>query len=124
MKNWQKVIKILPLLLIYFAGIYISTKTIAQSDEQIIGNNTKQSEYFSLSAKNLFSHTQQSENSLLSLGEYSLQNFKLPYKIFGAISFSNEMLFSAKFKQYKNHLKTLSIRQRKSDFIFPFHIFW
>jgi hypothetical protein len=124
MKNWNQIIKVLLLVSIYCFGVCISTKALPYSSAHPIEQNNKQHKYVTSASKILFFHTEQSEDSLSSLSEYSLQNFKLSYTDFWVTSLSIEILCKATFKQYKNHLKTILIRYRKSDLIFPFHNFW
>lgn len=124
MKNTHQIIKVLLLISIYCFGIYLSADTSAYFSEQNVVKDNKQQEYVSATSKVLFIHTQQYETSLSNLTEYSLPSFESANNLFWLISNSNELLFNSKFKQYQNHLKTILIRHRKSDLIFPFHYFW
>lgn len=124
MKNKHQIIKVLLLISIYCFGIYLSANSSAYFSEQNVVKDNKKTEYLSSTSKVLFIHTQQYESLHSNLTEYSLTTFESPDNLFWLISNSNELLFNSKFKQYNNYLKTILIRQRKSDLIFPFHNFW
>lgn len=124
MKNKHQIIKVLLLITIYCFGSYLSTDALSYFKKENILQNNNQTEYLSTKSKVLFVHTQQYESSVYNLTEYSLPDFESSNNLFWLNSNSNQLLVDSKFKQYKNHLKTLLIRQRKSDLIFPFHNFW
>ena len=124
MRNWNNILKVLLLVAVYCFGIYVPTNTLPSSNTQTIEQSNNKKERLTTSTKVLYAHTQQFENLFSDLANYSFPNFKLPYFSFWAVICSNDLLFNAKFKQYKDLLKTILIRHRKSDLIFPFHNFW
>ena len=124
MRNTPQILRVLLLISIYCFGICVSAQTLPKSNTQAFVQNNGQEDYLTTSSVTHFLHTQQSEVSVSVISEYAEPNYKLPFQGFAVISFSNELLFNATFKQYENHFNTLLIRQRKSDLIFPFHNFW
>lgn len=124
MKNWHKILRVFLLVSIYCLGVYVPTKTALNSSAQTFEQNKEQKAYLNSASKILYPHTQQLENSISDITECSFSTFNLPYQVFCTIAYPVDILFRARFKQYKNYLKTLLIRQRKSDLIFPFHNFW
>jgi hypothetical protein len=123
-KNKHQIIKVLLLISIYCFGIYLSANSSPYFSTQNVIQNNEQKEYLATTSKVLFTHTQQSENLLSELTEYSLPNFEFSSDNFWSIPYSNKLLFNSKFKQYNSYLKNTLIRHRKSDLIFPFHNFW
>ena len=126
MKNWNNILGVFLLVSVYCFGIYTPAKKLSHSSLQNIeqSNTSTPKENLEANSKLLQPHTQQFENLFSDVAELSFPELKLPYNGLWAIISSNDILFSAKFKQYQNHLKTILIRQRKSDLIFPFHNFW
>ncbi|MCI2228159.1 hypothetical protein MC378_03190 [Polaribacter sp. MSW13] len=124
MEKKNQLIKVLLLISIYCFGVFISANSSLGFNTHRIGQENEQKVFLSTASKVLFTHGHEFENLLSDLTEYTTTNLKLSFNDFWTISYSNQLLFNAKFKQYKNHLKTLLIRQRKSDLIFPFHNFW
>ena len=125
MKKWHKILRVFLLVSIYCFGVYVPAKTALNSSAQTFEQHKEQKEYLNSASKILYPHTQQLENSISDITECSFSNFDLSsIEGFWTITYPEELLFNARFKQYKNYLKTLLIRQRKSDLIFPFHNFW
>lgn len=124
MKNWHKIFSVVLLVSIYCFGVYAPAETAVHSSEQTYTQNKEQKASFKSASKILYPHTQQLENSISDITECPFSILKLPTTAFWTIAYPVEIRLSAKFKQYKNYLNTLLIRQRKSDLIFPFHNFW
>lgn len=124
MKQFNQPFKVLLFLTIYCFGIFVSVKTLPSSITQTTEQNNKQKEYNTNVSNNLFVHTQQSENLLSAFTEYGIPTIKLSNTAFGLILFSNDLFFKTKFKQYQNYYKSLLLRNRKTNLIFPFHNFW
>ncbi|MFC0605166.1 hypothetical protein [Winogradskyella pulchriflava] len=124
MKNTNHILKVLLLITIYCFGIYASAKTVHYPSVLTVQNTNEQQDYLVNTSKVHFLHTQQAENILTSVEINVSPDFKLSFDDFCKLTFSNELQYSAKYKQYKDHLQTLRIRYRKSDLIFPFHNFW
>lgn len=124
MKKRGQILKVLLLTSIYCFGIFLSANNSTYFSTQNVDQNNEQLAYSATTSKILYVHTQQIENSLSDILEYSLPSFKLSNNDFLAISASNTLEFNATFKQYKNYLQNTLIRHRKSDLIFPFHNFW
>ncbi|UMB55129.1 hypothetical protein MKD41_06540 [Lutibacter sp. A64] len=125
MKKLQlhKLLKVALLISIYCLGIVVPVKIAPVLNAQKVEQNTKQ-EYSSNIFKVPYVHTQGAEMLLLEGTEYLSYNFNLFYKGIWVSLYSSELLFKNKYKQYQNYFKTLLIRNRKSDLIFPFHNFW
>lgn len=123
MKNINHISKVLLLITIYCFGILASAKSVHQGIHAVQSTNEQQ-DFLVNASKVHFLHTQQSENLLTSVELNVSPDFKWSFDDFGKAIFSNELEYSAKYKQYKNHLQTIRIRYRKSDLIFPFHSFW
>ncbi|MGJ8744773.1 hypothetical protein [Polaribacter sp.] len=124
MKNSNKILSVFLLITIYCFGIYIPANTSLSFGTKTSELEDSQKEYLTTNSTVAFSHTLQLENLFSEISEYSYSSFQLSFEGFLAIFYSNELLLNAKFKQYKSHFKTLLIRHRKSDLIFPFHNFW
>lgn len=124
MKNWNTILSVALLLSVYCFGIYIPASTLPSSYNLENTNKKEQKEILSTSSKILYAHTQQFESLYSDVTENTFPAFKVPFNVFWNTIYTNKILFNSKFKQYDNHLKTLLIRQRKSDLIFPFHYFW
>lgn len=124
MKKRGQILKVLLLTSVYCFGIFLSANNSTYFSAENISKNNEQLAYSATTSKALFVHTQQFENSLSEVTEFSSPNFKLFNDDFAAISASNTLEFNATFKQYKNYLQNTLIRHRKSDLIFPFHNFW
>ena len=125
MKKLQlhKLFKVALLISIYCLGIVVPVKIAPVLNAQTLEQNTKQ-EYSSNIFKVPYVHTQGTEMLLLEGTEYLSYNFSLFHKGIWVTLYSSELLFKNKYKQYQNYFKTLLIRNRKSDLIFPFHNFW
>lgn len=123
MKSPYQILKALLLFTVYCFGIYTTINILPDYSKQIVSHKNGQKEYLT-TFKVLTPHTEQSEVLFSGLTEYPSPDYNLSYKGFWIISTYGEVLFSALFKQYKSHFKTLLIRHRKSDLIFPFHNFW
>jgi len=124
MKKKHQIFKVVLLISIYCFGMYLSANTLPDFGAHNIALNKEKATFSSTASKVFYTHTQQSENSISELTEFSLPNLKLSSDVFVAISYSNKLDFNSKFKQYKNYLDNTLIRHRKSDLIFPFHNFW
>ncbi|WP_158840659.1 hypothetical protein [Polaribacter sp. L3A8] len=124
MKKKQQIFKVILLIAIYCSGMYLSANTLPYFGTHNVFTNTEKATFSTTASKVFYTHTQQSENSISELVEFSLPNFKLSSDDFIAISYANKLDFNSKFKQYKNYLDNTLIRHRKSDLIFPFHNFW
>ena len=124
MKNRYKILKGLLFFIIYCFGIVVFTNTLSSKSVQSVEQNNVQKDYFANVSKVVFFNIDDSESLLSSLNEYASPNFKLPFKGFYLVTYTGELYFKSKFKQYKNNLNKILIRYRKSDLIFPFHNFW
>ena len=124
MKKKHQIFKVLLLIAIYCSGIYLTANTSPFLSLQSSTQNKEKATFLTTASNVFHTHTQQSENSISDLTEFSLPNFELSSDDFHAISYSNKLQFNSKFKQYKNYLNNTLIRHRKSDLIFPFHNFW
>ena len=124
MKNFNHISKVLLLITIYCFGICASALTIPPNYVDSFQSDNTQNEFLVNSSKAHFLHIQQAENVLAPTAEIILLDYKLSIKDFYIASITYQLQILATFKQYKNHLKTLRIRYRKADLIFPFHNFW
>ncbi|MCL7765301.1 hypothetical protein MPF19_17905 [Polaribacter sp. Z014] len=124
MKQKHQILKVLLLISIYCSGMYLSANTSSYFNTHNVAENKEKATYLETASKVFYTHTQQSENSISELTEFSLPSFQLSSDDFLTITYSNKLEFNSKFKQYKNYLNTTRIRHRKSDLIFPFHNFW
>ncbi|TLP80235.1 hypothetical protein [Maribacter sp. ACAM166] len=124
MKNLHQVLKVLLLITIYCIGISSSAKSLSDANAQTIEQNNEQKKYFSSAYKILQPHAQESQICSVNLAEFVAPNYESHSKGFWVVLKSSELLFNARFKQYIIYSKTLLIRHRKSDLIFPFHNFW
>lgn len=124
MKQFRQPFKALFFLTIYCFGIFVSIKTLPSSITQITEHSNKQKEYNTKLSNILSVHTPQSENLLSEITEYGLPTFKLSNTAFGVFLFSKNLFFKTKFNQYQNYYKSLLLRNRKTNLIFPFHNFW
>lgn len=124
MKKKHQIFKVILLIAIYCSGMYLSANTPSYLGTHNVSTNTAKATFSTTASKVFYTHTQQSENSISELVEFSLPNFELSSDDFTAISYANKLDFNSKFKQYKNYLDNTLIRHRKSDLIFPFHNFW
>ncbi|MDN3665394.1 hypothetical protein ACFFU1_15580 [Algibacter miyuki] len=124
MKARHHILRVLILLAVYCYGIYVPATAMPAAFTQSVAETNTPKESVTTTSKILYAHTQQLDNVYSDFSEYSLSQFKLAQEGFWAISHTYNLLFHAKYKQYQNHLKTILIRHRKSDLIFPFHNFW
>lgn len=124
MKSTNNIFRVLLLATVYCFGLYSSTNTLPFSKAVVLSQNDNQKTYFSESCKVLSPHAQQTEVSIYDVAEVSSPNYKLPFTSFNSHIINSELLFSSRYKQYKQYANTLLIRHRKSDLIFPFHSFW
>ena len=124
MKKKHQIFKVILLIAIYCSGMFLSANTPSYLGTHNVSTNTEKATFSTTASKVFYTHTQQSENSISELVEFSLPNFELSSDDFTAISYANKLDFNSKFKQYKNYLDNTLIRHRKSDLIFPFHNFW
>ena len=125
MNNWNKILRVVLLISIYCFGVYIPINISLNTLAQTIELHKEQKVYITHTSKTLNPHTQQLENSFSDFSECAFPSFKLSNDAFCTLSsYPTSLLFRARYKQYKNHLKTILIRQRKSDLMFPFHYFW
>ncbi|MDO6761180.1 hypothetical protein Q4566_13295 [Tamlana sp. 2_MG-2023] len=123
MKKKDNILSILFLITIYCFGIGFSApKTVFPYDWNEIGNTGK--EQLSELSKPLCFHTPTTETSLSVIRDYPNPSFNPNFEGFWTILQTSELRFIARFKQYKAYFKTILIRHRKSDLIFPFHLFW
>ncbi|RAV29173.1 hypothetical protein [Sinomicrobium soli] len=111
-------------LCVYGFGIGFSVHAHLLSDKQHTYRDHGQSGYFSSVSKTLYFHNPPSETLLAGVSEYPVPGIKPFFAGFGFISLVCELLFHSEFRQYQNYFKTILIRHRKSDLIFPFHNFW
>ena len=124
MKNRDNILRVFLLVSVYCFGLYVHATTQPPFNEQTIKISSEQKANLESSSKIIYAHTQQFENLFSDITETNFLDFNLPQIAFWSITYANDLLFKSKFKQYKNHLKTILIRHRKSDLIFPFHYFW
>lgn len=124
MKKGNQLIKTLVLISIYCFGIFASAKTLPNFSFQKKEENKLQKEFSYASAKTIYTHIQQLENSVSYSTEFTASKLKVSFKDYFVVLNSTNLLTNAKFKQYNNYLNTQKIRQRKSNLIFPFHNFW
>ena len=124
MKNFNHISKVLLLITIYCFGICASATSIPKGQVEVLLDDTTQNEFVVNASKIHFLHIQQAENVLAPTAEITFLDYKLSFSDFCKASYTYQLQFLATYKQYKNHLKTLRIRYRKSDLIFPFHNFW
>lgn len=124
MKQKHLILKVLLLISIYCSGMYLSANTPSYFSTHNVAKNKEKATYLETASKVFYTHTQQTENLISELTEFSLPSFQLSSDDFLAISFSDKLEFNSKFKQYQNYLENTLIRHRKSDLIFPFHNFW
>ncbi|WP_405608348.1 hypothetical protein [Polaribacter sp. Asnod1-A03] len=124
MKQKHQILITLLLVSIYCFGLYLSANTLPYSSKQNVIENQENSKYSVAESKGFYAHTQQLENSFFQLLEDYSVDYEFPFDVFGITSYSNKLLFNAKYKQYKNLLENTRIKYRKSDLIFPFHNFW
>ena len=124
MKQKHQILKVVLLISIYCFGLFLSANTSSYFSKDNTPLNKEEATYFTSATKVFYAHTQQSENSISELVDFSLPSFELSSSDFLAITYSNKLEFNSKFKQYKNYLNNTLIRHRKSDLIFPFHNFW
>ncbi|MCB0427573.1 MAG: hypothetical protein KDD16_09750 [Mangrovimonas sp.] len=123
MKKKNNILGALFLISIYCFGIGFSAQKTASHYELIETGNKHEKQFSSLSNALCF-HTQTSETVLSGITEYASPNFNQNFEGFWAITFSTELRLYALFKQYKTYFKTILVRYKKTDLIFPFHNFW
>jgi len=124
MKNRNNILGVLLLISVYCFGFYVHITTTPTSNQWVNEKQNEQRSNLKASSKCFYEHTQPFENLFSDVLEKPLLDFKLPNIAFWNIVYTNNLLFNTKFKQYTKHLKTILIRQRKSNLIFPFHYFW
>jgi hypothetical protein len=124
MKKKHQIFKVILLIAIYCSGMYLSANTLPYLGTHNVSTNTEKATFSTTASKVFYTHTQQSDNSISELVEFSLLNSELSSDDIIAITYSNKLEFNSKFKQYKIYLNNTLIRHRKSDLIFPFHNFW
>ncbi|MEZ4781081.1 MAG: hypothetical protein R2816_05755 [Flavobacteriaceae bacterium] len=124
MKNWHHITKIILLVSIYCFGICVSAKSLPYVSILTNEKNSKKESYLTVASKVFHFHNQQPKNTFPSITEYSILDFKLFYSGFWLNHKLIDLLLHSEFKQYSNSLKTILIRQKKSNLIFPFHNFW
>lgn len=124
MKDFNHISKVILLITIYCFGICASAASISAGHVEVLQGDTSQNEFVVNTSKVHFLHIQQAETVLASTTDITFPDYKLSFKDYCNSSLTDQLQFLASYKQYKNHLKTLRIRYKKSDLIFPFHNFW
>jgi hypothetical protein len=123
LKKQNNILSVLFFITIYCFGIGFSIqKTTFSYKFTEIGKKHKKQ--ISSLSNALYFHTPATETTFSEITEYSIPNFNQNLDSFWVIMFSSELRFYAIFRQYKTYLKTILVRYRKSDLIFPFHNFW
>jgi hypothetical protein len=124
MKNRNNILTVFLLVSVYCFGIYVHATTSPSFNQQVTENSNNQKANLEASSKTLYTHTQQFENLFSDVAERPLLDLKLQLSAFWNIAYTNSLRHKTTFKQYTTYLKTILIRHRKSDLIFPFHYFW
>lgn len=124
MKQFNQPFKVLLFFTIYCFGLFISINTIPTTGFQTVEQNQQQKQYNSSVANILAVHTQQSKDALSDVIEYLTPNFKVFNNNFESFSYSNELFLKTKFNQYQHFIKSLRLKSRKINLLFPFHNFW
>tara|TARA_Y100000815_G_scaffold119300_1_gene107552 strand:- start:910 stop:1284 length:375 start_codon:yes stop_codon:yes gene_type:complete len=124
MKSSNNISKVFLLISIYCFGIcavaatplsnFVDSFEVYQDHPEILDNASQLH----------FVHTQQPETIFSATVDYNLPETKLIFKDFATAITSFDIEIQSRYKQYVNTLKTVDIRYRKSDIIFPFHNFW
>ncbi|MDO6803649.1 hypothetical protein Q4595_14440 [Wenyingzhuangia sp. 1_MG-2023] len=122
MKKQSNPFSILFLISIYCLSIGLSVQKTVVPKNFI--EEEKQEKQFSALSNALCFYTTNTETAFSVITEYATPNFNSNLNDFWAVFPCLELHFGAKFKQYNNYLKTILVRYRKSDLIFPFHNFW
>jgi len=122
-KNNIRILSVIILAAIYCFAIGADIKSHTHSDF----NNFMSSSHgkvISDISENLFCHTSSSENSVNNYSNPPQPNCQNKFTGLWAILKSNEQQYITAFSQYTTFTRTILLKHRKSDIIFPFQYFW
>lgn len=124
MQSFNNIVKVLLLVTIYCFGLVNSADALTNFNQTPLSENSAQKSYFTASTKLLSPHAQQTEVSVSDVAEVVSPNYKLPFTGFTASLNSIDFASISRYRQYILYAKTLLIKFKKTDLIFPFHNFW
>lgn len=97
--------------------------SVTQSDTHCYIDNSEKNFYTYFSKSNFF-NTSHPTTNVTNPHIQPIPSFKKTYDGFRSVTVVIERLLETEFNQYSQFCRSLLVRHRKTDIIFPFHYFW